>query len=819
MATLGARYRPTREQPAQPGRAGPPLGAWWRSSSPADWAWTDDALVSLGALSLTLAALVGLVGVFSSTTWLGPVLGTAAATAAAGFAARRLRLKQAWWRSAGALVSVVVALDWVLPGSTVVGLPWLGSAHAARAATAQALASLAGTAPPVPAWPGLVLWVAVGAGLCANASTYLALSRRPLAALGPPLLVFGACCGAGGRGARYWAVGTFVLAAAAYWALHGFVAEAPRLGRVVPVGDRAPRRPSRLSARSGAAVCLAAVAAIAVVPALGQDGRGLLGWDSALHRSLRLVPNPLVSMDSDLGQLSTAPAFLVQSTTASYWRLTSLSYFNGNSWQLSGHYVGVPGALPGATAYPRAPQVKETFAIEELGSPWLPVAFSPETVQGAGGVSWDPASGSLLGRGPSANGETYQVEAADELSGLSASVLNDEPALSPEEPSAMGAYLQLPSNLAGDIASLARRLVRGQDTEYEKALALQDFFHHSPFRYTLYPPPAAGGSALESFLFQTHAGYCQQYSTAYAVLAREVGLPARVAVGFTTGTQVGPQTWQVAANDAHAWPEVWFPGAGWVPFEPTPRYAIPHAGQYTGPTGAPQLGPGANHSGAHSKLGGRPKAGGGGGGRGDQVPQVRPRRRAPAGGTFSSPRRWAPLLGGAALVALAAWAVAGLGQGRKRRHVQARSRAELAQALTGRGLGPGAVEAALETLSVWGDLANVMRRRGLGYELAETPSEWATRTAATLGESGGTGSCLRRLAAAVEHAAYAPAGAPLSPPAELRAAALQVKQAAGQARPLPLERVARLWGRSNRQVASPGANPKVGGAGGAGTKK
>ncbi|MST35017.1 hypothetical protein GHK86_20090, partial [Acidimicrobiaceae bacterium USS-CC1] len=95
--------------------------------------------------------------------------------------------------------------------------------------------------------------------------------------------------------------------------------------------------------------------------------------------------------------------------------------------------------------------------------------------------------------------------------------------------------------------------------------------------YSLHPPVDGSGiGAIETFLFSTRTGYCQQFAGSYAVLARSIGLPTRLAVGFTTGRRIGPHRYQVTDADVHTWPEVWFPRYGWVPFEPTK--GVPGAG-------------------------------------------------------------------------------------------------------------------------------------------------------------------------------------------------------------------------------------------------
>ena len=100
-------------------------------------------------------------------------------------------------------------------------------------------------------------------------------------------------------------------------------------------------------------------------------------------------------------------------------------------------------------------------------------------------------------------------------------------------------------------------------------LALESWFRQrGGFRYDEQPPRTAG-PPLVSFVTQTKAGYCQHYAGAMAVMLRMLGIPARVAVGFTSGTYEDGE-WVVTDHDAHAWVEVWFAGHGWVPFDPTP---------------------------------------------------------------------------------------------------------------------------------------------------------------------------------------------------------------------------------------------------------
>jgi hypothetical protein len=116
----------------------------------------------------------------------------------------------------------------------------------------------------------------------------------------------------------------------------------------------------------------------------------------------------------------------------------------------------------------------------------------------------------------------------------------------------------------------AARVTRDADTPYETVLALEAWFRQrGGFRYDE-SPPLLKRSPLVGFVTRTKAGYCQHFSGAMAAMLRMLGIPARVAVGFTSGEKRADNTWLVTDHEAHAWVEVWFAGHGWIPFDPTP---------------------------------------------------------------------------------------------------------------------------------------------------------------------------------------------------------------------------------------------------------
>lgn len=138
----------------------------------------------------------------------------------------------------------------------------------------------------------------------------------------------------------------------------------------------------------------------------------------------------------------------------------------------------------------------------------------------------------------------------------------------PPEPIA-AAYLSLPPSLPPRVLALAQEITGKATTPYDKANAITAYLRHFPYTLDI-PAPPPGADVVDHFLFSLQRGYCDYYASAMVVLARAVGLPARLAIGYATGSYE-PATGQytVTEADAHSWPEVYFPDYGWIPFEPT----------------------------------------------------------------------------------------------------------------------------------------------------------------------------------------------------------------------------------------------------------
>lgn len=165
-------------------------------------------------------------------------------------------------------------------------------------------------------------------------------------------------------------------------------------------------------------------------------------------------------------------------------------------------------------------------------------------------------------------------------------------------------YLQLPSSLPQRVKDLARRLMDNIPNAYDRAEAVETFLRSPPYSYSAQvkaPPP--GRDPVDYFLFDLQKDFCEYFASAMVVMLREVGVPARLVEGFTTGTyDSASNTYVVRELNAHAWVEVYFPQYGWIEFEPTPSQppfprpdaAVSNSDGFTGPAGGDTSGNGSS---------------------------------------------------------------------------------------------------------------------------------------------------------------------------------------------------------------------------------
>jgi transglutaminase-like putative cysteine protease len=535
-----------------------------------------------------LAAVISLGRLFSTSNWIAPVVTMALGMHAVSWLARRQRWSPATSALAIAAAFVLLASWLVLASSTRFGLPLSGTWHAVGQAVRDARSDYNGAVAPTPATHGLIFVTTVAVGGLAVLADWAAFRMRAtIEATVPSLTLFVFTSYLRGRQDRSQIIALELAALVAFIVVHQST-----VGR-----DRSAwfaNRPT--GALSSAYKTGGVIGIVAIVICLnlafrlpGAGARAVLKLRPGDHGA-RIAPDPLVDVRSRLLDHSGVPLFTVQSSTASYWRLTSLDTYSGTEWTANDSYAPVHTTLPKDGATTKGVKVEQDFTIDQLDSPWLPAAYQPESISGAdvkSGISYDPQSGSLITSQNTSSGLKYHVTSTLNVGQLSPTLLEGAPAVSPNDRS-LARYVKLP-HIDDRVTALAQAITTGKKTEYDKALALQNYLR-DPANFTYddtFDPRATGSNALSYFLFTSKRGYCQQFAGSFAVMARELGLPTRLALGWTYGKQTDG-TWTVTADEYHTWPEVYFPEVGWVPFEPTPGRGIPGAEGYTDVAAAQQ---------------------------------------------------------------------------------------------------------------------------------------------------------------------------------------------------------------------------------------
>jgi transglutaminase-like putative cysteine protease len=320
----------------------------------------------------------------------------------------------------------------------------------------------------------------------------------------------------------------------------------------------------------------------------GAGEKALL--DTRDRNTVTQVLSPLVDIRSRLINLKNTELFTVDSAEPHYWRATGLSLFNGTTWGIPEGTEG--GDFQSAPASTR--ELRQTVHILGLAGPLLPAAYGPVGASG-GDVYFVPLTGTLVEPGAGLKrGATYSIVSA--VSDLTPDQLRTATSSGPSDPMS----LDLPAAFPSSVRDLAQQITADGTTVYDKSFALEQYFRTN-FTYDLTVQRGHSDNALENFL-RIKRGYCEQFSAAFAAMARSVGIPARVAVGFTYGDLGPDDKYHVFGRNAHAWPEVWFDQYGWVAFEPTPGRGQPGAEAYTGAPAAQALPDDSNSDGTSDSV-------------------------------------------------------------------------------------------------------------------------------------------------------------------------------------------------------------------------
>lgn len=253
-----------------------------------------------------------------------------------------------------------------------------------------------------------------------------------------------------------------------------------------------------------------------------------------------------------------------------YLRLAALPAFDRTGFHLVATDLlpGLPDLADGVDTDP----VTLSIRVDGFASEWLPVPWMPQSFQAAGEWRHDPATGAIVAvgsnRGEATRGLDYLVDARLMQPGPEAIA-----AAGPGTPGDGGLTLALPEELDPRVIDLAAQVTAGATTAGERTLALARWLRSEEF-FT-YSTATVEGSTLDTvsdFLLVSRTGYCEQFAGSLAILARAVGVPSRVVVGFLPGKPTD-DGYVVSTKDMHAWTEVFLEGLGWVSIDPTPSGA------------------------------------------------------------------------------------------------------------------------------------------------------------------------------------------------------------------------------------------------------
>ena len=427
---------------------------------------------------------------------------------------------------------------------------------------------------PAPVEPGFIVTTSIAIWVIAFIADWGAFRTGvSFEALLPPATLFLFAAVLGAEGGRAGGAALFVAAAMVFVLLH-------RTWRQNRVGAWAMIQQHRGrwsviglgSTLTGVAVVVAGVAG-PMLP--GADSPGIIPWqDIGDEDQTRVVVSPLVGLETHLVDQPDLQVFTVRTDNpaGNYWRLTALDDFTGQIWRSSYETDDADGDLPTSIESPdvATQQVTQQITVQALAAIWLPAAYEPAAIDAEGAeVDFDDNSSTLIVDRSTATSDGIEYTVTSDVPTWTPEQLRAAPAEASAE--IQGRYTQLPeAGLSQRVVDEAVRRTADQPTNYDKAIALQDWLR--TFEYNLNVGPGHASDALENFLLETQEGYCEQFAGSFAAMLRALDIPSRVVVGFTKGDPDPnePGLFRVRGKHAHAWVEVYFPQYGWVTFDPTP---------------------------------------------------------------------------------------------------------------------------------------------------------------------------------------------------------------------------------------------------------
>ncbi|MEV6798454.1 DUF3488 and transglutaminase-like domain-containing protein [Micromonospora rifamycinica] len=543
------------------------------------------------AAAATLLAAAPLSSIFQQWTWL--IQSTIAVAVVAGAAAlTRLVRAPLWGQVLGMLAGLLLALTWLFPGGSelIAFLPTPGTlAHFGELAQGS-LQDMRSYGVKVPDTTPLLFISVLGVGSVAVVVDVLAVGlRRPALAGLPMLAIYSVPVAVYVDSVPAL---PFVVGAAGYlWLLvtdnvdrvRRFGRRFTGEGRDVDVWESSPLAAAgrRLAA---VGVALAVVLPLAVPGMSGGlldqfigtgngTGTGRPGQGGGPGRI-----DLFAALSGQLNQSEVADMVKVTTTEKNpfYLRFGVADDLRPDGFRVrppNGRPVSRELPDPADRAGPGVEQQTYRATVEvsrTLNMPFVPLYTDPVGFDGLNGNwSYDQNLGVVFSNRDNSRGKRYSFEYVR----------------STYDPAALRRARPLPADHpvrrqqtrtpeVREVSLLVNQLVQGKSTDYDRVRAIYDYFsQENGFRYSLSTKGGTSGQEIVDFL-TNKVGYCQQYAAALAWLVREAGIPARVAFGFTNGSNADGDTYTLTNRNLHSWTEVYFDQLGWVPFDATPAYGV-----------------------------------------------------------------------------------------------------------------------------------------------------------------------------------------------------------------------------------------------------
>ncbi|MFF0271085.1 transglutaminaseTgpA domain-containing protein [Kribbella sp. NPDC004536] len=551
---------------------------------------TGHARISIAAWGATALGSLVLTPVFS-----GPFLFISAFLCAlitgVGVGLQNLRIPRVVVPIVQLLVLVELLSLFFLHGTMKFGLiPWRATAIEFNSRMVDAMDSINRFSAPLPQDPHLTLFAVSVISVTGFLVHVIAVQFRQAAWSGLLLLIMYTVPAATVHGGLPWLL--FIPPAIGYIVLLSAEGRSrlSRWGRRISgVSHLDAAEPVEASAlgQAGRRIGLTVVAIAALLPALlpalpeGVIGNGLAGGSNGTGIGTSISStDPMLDMGRNLkrGDNLVALTYKGGASGGTYLRLTALDLFDGNTWRiaprgeerkLNGNLTPPPGFNGDLTKVPVTSM--EINVTRDLRSQLVPVPYPLQSISLK--KDWKYDSGALdvmSSDGGIIAGKKYKLTAYD-LEPTPDELHDSITTGAPDKYT-----MTVPEKTPDSIKHLAYTLTASaRDNKFDAAVLLQNWFRTGgQFTYSTENVKGSGMAAIEDFLLTSKKGYCEQFATGMALLARILGIPARVGIGFLPGTSDKDGVYTVRMHDMHAWPELYFQGVGWVRFEPTPSARV-----------------------------------------------------------------------------------------------------------------------------------------------------------------------------------------------------------------------------------------------------